>query len=281
VTILLDGLCFGEGPRWRGGALWFSDMHDQKVLRLEPSGESSVVVELEDDQPSGLGWLSNGDLLIVSMAKRQLLRWDGATLSVHADLSEHARWHCNDMVVDATGRAYVGNFGFDLHNRADPQPAELVCVEPDGACRVVADEMMFPNGTVISDDGKTLIVGETFARKLTAFDIEDDGNLANRRVWAELPERAVPDGICLDQGGGVWSASPSTNECIRQIEGGEVTHRIELERGAFACMIGKSALGEDQLYVLTSTTSTPEDCRRNRDARVEAYAAPFGKAGLP
>jgi sugar lactone lactonase YvrE len=275
-TILIDGLCFGEGPRWRDGALWLSDMHAQQVLRVTPSGVSEVVVELDDDQPSGLGWLANGDLLIVGMTKRQLLRFDGSTLSVHADLSELASWYCNDMVTDASGRAYVGNFGFDLHNKAKRKPAEIIRVEPDGSAYVEDDNVMFPNGTVITPDGKTLIVGETFANCLSAFDIGDDGTLSNKRLWAQLPDGAVPDGICLDAGGGVWSASPTSNDCIRQLEGGEVTHRIALERGAFACMIG-----DDSLYILTSTSSDPAKCIANRDARVEVFDAPYPAAGWP
>ena len=275
-AILIDGLCFGEGPRWRDGKLWLSDMHAQEVLCISPQGTSEVITRLPDDQPSGLGWLPNGDLLIVSMTARQLLRFDGTRLSVHADLSELASWYCNDMVVDATGRAYVGNFGFDLHNRAPQAPAELIRVEPDGQCFVEDRELAFPNGTVITPDGKTLIVGESFGARLTAFDIAGNGALSNKRLWAKLPEPAVPDGICLDAQGGIWSASPTSNECIRQVEGGEVTHRIHLDRGAFACMIGA-----DKLYVLTSSTSQPEECRNRRDARVEVYAAPYAAAGWP
>ena len=251
-------------------------MHAQEVLTVNAAGERQTIVSLADDQPSGLGWLPNGDLLIVSMTKRQLLRHDGSHLVVHADLSAHASWYCNDMVVDAQGRAYVGNFGFDLHNRAKPKAAEIIRVDPDGSIHVEDDQVMFPNGTDITPGAKTLIVGESFGGRLTAFDIADNGSLSNRRTWAELPEGAVPDGICLDQGGGIWSASPTSNECIRQLEGGEVTHRITLDRGAFACMIGG-----DQLYVLTSSSSDPEQCRSRRDARVEMYAAPFAAAGWP
>ncbi len=276
TKILIDGLCFGEGPRYRDGALWLSDMHAQQVLKVSPAGEAEVILSLEDDQPSGLGWLPNGDLLVVSMTKRRLLRYDGETLSVHADLANLASWYCNDMVVDGAGRAYVGNFGFDLHQRASPKAAELIRVDPDGSSTIEDDELMFPNGTVITPDGQTLIVGESFGGRLTAFDIAADGALSNKRVWAELPQGAVPDGICLDAGGGIWSASPTSNECIRQLEGGEVTHRIELERGAFACMIGA-----DKLYVLTSSSSNPLQCRANRDARVEVYDAPFAAAGWP
>jgi sugar lactone lactonase YvrE len=276
MTILLDKLCFGEGPRWREGMLWFSDMHAQKVLKVDPQGNVETVVKLDDDQPSGLGWLPNGDLLIVAMTKKQVLRFNGSQLSVHADLSSLASHFCNDMVVDHVGRAYVGNFGFDIHNGAQQSAAELICVEVDGSARCVDDDLIFPNGAVITPDNKTLIVAETFASRLTAFDILDSGDLTNKRIWAQLPKGAVPDGICLDAGGGIWSASPTSNNCIRQIEGGEVTHTIELERGAFACMIG-----EANLYILTSTVSTPAACKANQDARIEVYPAPFRAAGLP
>lgn len=281
TQVLLDGLCFGEGPRWHDGALWLSDMHAHRVLRVSPTGTAKTVVEVPG-QPSGLGWLppaSGGDLLVVSMVDRQLLRWDGTTLARHADLSALASFHCNDMVVDAAGRAYVGNFGFDLHARAAPRPAELICVEPDGRARVVARDLMFPNGTVITPDGRTLIVGESWGARLTAFEVQQNGDLANRRVWAALPEGAVPDGICLDAAGGIWSASPSTNECVRQVEGGQVTHRVEVDQGAFACMLG----GPDgrTLFILTAADSDPDVCRATRSARIETVTAPYPHAGRP
>lgn len=274
--ILIDNLCFGEGPRWRDGALWLSDMHDQKVLRVQADGRSETIVQLHDDEPSGLGWLPNGDLLIVSMRKRQLLRFDGKQLTVHADLSHMATWHCNDMVVDGTGRAYVGNFGFDVHSGAEPRPAEIIRVEPDGVAVVEDDDVMFPNGAVITPDGNTLILGESFGGRLTAYDVAEDGSLSNKRLWAQLPDGAVPDGICLDAQGGVWSASPLSNECIRLLENGEVTHRIGLDRSGIACTIGGG-----NLHVLTATSLDPEQCRANRDGRVEVYKAPYAAAGWP
>jgi sugar lactone lactonase YvrE len=249
-------------------------MHDQKVLKVQPDGRFEMVVQLEDDEPSGLGWLPDGDLLIVSMRKRQLLRFDGRQLAVHADLIDLATCHCNDMVVDDAGRAYVGNFGFDLHGDAEPRPAEIIRVETDGSATIEDDEVMFPNGTVITPDGGTLIVAESFGGRLTAYDVADDGSLSNKRLWAELPEGAVPDGICLDAQGGIWSASPTSNECIRQVENGEITHRVELERSAIAC-----AIGDDKLYILTTTSTNPDQCRANRDGRVEVYPAPFAAAG--
>ncbi len=274
--ILIEGLCFGEGPRWHDGALWLSDMHDRKVLKVTPTGAAETIVTLSDDEPSGLGWLPNGELLIVSMRKRQLLRFDGQQLHLHADLSALASGYCNDMVVDASGRAYVGNFGFDLHGGAQQRAAELIRVEVDGRTTVEDDDLMFPNGTVITADGNTLIVGESFGGRLTAYDVAADGGLSGKRIWAETPKGAVPDGICLDEAGGIWVASPTTNECLRVLEGGEVTHRLELSRGAYACMIGG-----DALYVLTSTSSAPDECRVQRDARVEVFKAPYAAAGWP
>ncbi|MCZ6642472.1 MAG: SMP-30/gluconolactonase/LRE family protein [Gammaproteobacteria bacterium] len=278
TDILLDGLCFGEGPRWHEGRLWLSDMHAHEVLAVSTDGEVETIVEIPN-WPSGLGWLPNGDLLVVSMTDRCLLRYDGTNLTTHADLSGLASFHCNDMVVAASGRAYVGNFGFDLQARAEFRPAELICVDPDGSARIVAEDLRFPNGSVITPDGKTLIVGETFGSRLTAFDIQANGNLENRRVWAELPEGAVPDGICLDAENGIWSASPASNECIRQTEGGQVTHRVDVEQGAFACMLG----GEEgnTLFILTSGSSDSEECPRQRSARVETFLAPYPHAGLP
>jgi sugar lactone lactonase YvrE len=278
TSIISRGLCFGEGPRWHDGALWLSDMHAHEVVRLQPDGTRDTICRVEA-WPSGLGWLPSGDLLVVSMTDRRVLRWDGAALHEHADLSRLASFHCNDMVVDATGRAYVGNFGFDLHARQAPKPAELICIDPDGQARVVADGLEFPNGTVITPDGATLVVAESWGRRLTAYDIASNGDLSGRRVWAELPEGALPDGICLDEAGGIWSASPTSNECIRQVEGGRVTHRVSVAQGAFACMLG----GADgrSLFILTAGGSEPEACRAERSGRVEVWQAPYAHAGRP
>ncbi len=278
TEILAEGLCFGEGPRWRDGALWVSDMHAHQVIKVSEQGTVTPVVEVTN-RPSGLGWLPDGDLLIVSMTDQTLLRFDGKALSTHADLSELASFHCNDMVVDSSGRAYVGNFGFDLSAGAKPGPAELICVEPDGSARVVADELMFPNGAVISADGRRLIIAETFGARLSAYDITESGDLENRRTWADLPGGAVPDGICLDAEGGIWSASPTTCECLRQVEGGEITHRVAVDQGAFACMLGGSQ--GTTLYILTAGSSDPEECAANRRGRIECWQAPYPSAGWP
>lgn len=277
-TPFLTGLCFGEGPRWHDGRLYLSDMHDHRVIAVGADAKPQTIVEVEH-QPSGLGWTPDGDLLVVSMTNRALLRYNGKRLTTVADLSKLASFHCNDMVVDHLGRAYIGNFGFDLHRAAPFKPAQLIRVDPDGSARIVAHDMAFPNGTVITPDAGTLIVGESYAGRLTAFDVAPDGGLANRHVWAQLPQGTVPDGICLDAANGIWVASPTTRECLRVEEGGHVSHRIELSHGAFACMLG----GSDRrtLYILTASSSDPDACRRERDGEILVVDAPYAGAGLP
>jgi sugar lactone lactonase YvrE len=276
-TPILDGLCFGEGPRWHDGKLWFSDMHALWVMTVDRSGRSEKIVEVAG-HPSGLGWLPDGRLLVVSMEDRRLLRLDPGGLSEVADLSQLASFHCNDMVVDARGRAYVGNFGFDLYRGDAPVPTNLVLVEPDGRTRVVADDLYFPNGTVITPDGRTMIIGESFAARLTAFDIEPDGSLTNRRVWAQL-ETDVPDGICLDAEGAVWMAAPTTHSVLRVRQGGEVTHRITVETQAFACMLGGPQ--RRTLFICTATDGSAEKSQKLRDGRIEIVEVEVPGAGLP
>jgi sugar lactone lactonase YvrE len=271
---LAKGLYFGEGPRWHDGRLWFSDFYAHAVKSVSLAGDLRTEFEI-DDQPSGLGWLPDGSMLIVSMTKRQVLRRAASgAISVHADLSGIADFHCNDMVVDGQGRAYVGNFGFDLDAEiaargvpsvlADHPTATLACISPDGSVGVAAVDMHFPNGPVITPDGKTLIVGETLGAVLTAFDIGGDGSLSNRRVWASTAPR-VPDGIALDAAGAIWIANPIAPECVRITEGGEVLEVIETGQPCYACMLG----GEDgrTLFMLTAKSS---------DAH-QAAAAPTGK----
>jgi sugar lactone lactonase YvrE len=268
-TCLIQGLAFAEAPRWRatnGGELWFSDFYTRQVMRVDRDGRAHVVVEVPN-QPSGLGWLPDGRLLVVSMIDRKLMRLDPAGLVQVADLSALAGFHCNDMVVDAKGRAYVGNFGFDLFTqRVVPKPTVLVRVDPDGAVSVAADDMHFPNGTVITPDGKTMIIGETFARRLTAFDIAADGTLGHRRVWADLGNIA-PDGICLDADGAVWVASPRSNEFIRVLEGGAITRRIPVANQAIACALG----GDDgkRLFMVIGRVKGHAEALANRAGRIE------------
>jgi sugar lactone lactonase YvrE len=235
------------------------------------------VVRVEND-PSGLGWLPDGRLLVVSMRNRRLLRLDPDGLHEVADLSRVAAYHCNDMVTDARGRSYVGNFGFDFQKREAPRTAALALVLPDGQVRVAADDLSFPNGTVITPDGRTLVVGESFGSRLTAFDVTEDGSLSNRRVWAQL-EKAVPDGICLDAEGAIWVASPMSGEVLRVREGGEVTERIRVATQAIACMLGGPS--RTTLFVCTSESLTAEECRAKRSAKIEVVEVSVPGAGLP
>ena len=278
TEVLLDGLCFPEGPRWHEGKLWFSDMHAHRVMTVDLEGRAATIVDVPA-QPSGLGWLPDGRLLVVSMLDRRLLRLDGDRLVEVADLSQLAACHCNDMVVDAQGRAYVGNFGFDLHTEGwEFHHAEILLVAPDGAARVVADGLSFPNGTVITPDGRTLIVGESFAARLTAFDVQPDGGLTNRREWAKL-ESGTPDGICLDAEGAVWYASPVSAECIRVAEGGRVLDRVPVSTQAFACMLG----GPERrtLFVCTANDSNPTAVRDAHSGRIEMVEVDVPGAGWP
>jgi sugar lactone lactonase YvrE len=276
----LSGLAFPESPRWHEGALWFSDFYDHRVCRVTADGRAETAAEVPG-QPSGLGWLPDGRLLVVSMNDRRLLRLDGDSLVEVADLSALAPAPCNDMLVDGQGRAYIGNFGFDLQGRAPFASTSLVLVTPDGRARVAAADMHFPNGTVLTPDGRTLIVAESYAQRLTAFDVMEDGSLARRRVWAQLEGKGVgPDGICLDAEGAVWLASPVTREVLRVREGGQITHRLPTANQAVACMLG----GEQRktLFVLTGRVLvTPEQSRAERSGMIHAARVEVGGAGLP
>lgn len=260
-TIWVEGLRFGEGPRWRDNSLYFSDMHDGKVWRIAVPGAPLELVAEVPAHPSGLGWLPDGQLLIVSMQDKKLLRQEAdGSLSIHADLSDLADHICNDMLVDPKGNAYVGNFGFDLYDHPiKPKPTCLILATPDGKVRKVDDDVFFPNGTVMTADGKTLIVGESFGQKLTAFTVQDDGSLTEKRVWADLPGM-TPDGICMDSEGAIWITSPGSRTVNRIAEGGDVLDTIEIECDGdgmtpFACMLG----GEDgrDLMILIATESDP------------------------
>jgi sugar lactone lactonase YvrE len=287
VRVLASGLHFGEGPRWHLGKLWFSDFYDCAVKTVDVDGRVDVKVEIPG-QPSGLGWLPSGELLIVSMLDRMLLRLDHDRLVVHADLSAVAAFHCNDMVVDGRGRAYVGNIGFDLDGEVarrgfvpvlrDHPLADLAVVSPDGVVSVAATGLDFPNGSVITPDGATLIVAETLGQRLTAFRIGEDGSLADRRVFAEVPRRA-PDGICLDADGAVWFADAMTNECVRVADGGRVLQVVTTDQPCYACMLG----GEDgrTLFMLTAAASASAVASTQRSGHVLVTQVDVPHAGLP
>jgi sugar lactone lactonase YvrE len=277
LKALLKGLVFPEGPRWHDGKLWFSDMHAHQVRTVDLQGYAEDVAEVPG-WPSGLGWLPDGRLLIVSMTDRKLLRVENGDLKIHADISQLASFHCNDMVVDGSGRAYVGNFGYDLLADAPPKPAELVLVNPDGSARVVAQALDFPNGSVVTPDGRTLIVGESMGHRLTAFRIQNDGLLSDRRVFAELGE-GVPDGIALDSESAVWVASPLNRQLLRVREGGAVTDRIQCDSMPIACALGGPS--RKTLFVLFSDSIRPEECRQRKSARIDTMEVAVGGAGWP
>jgi sugar lactone lactonase YvrE len=278
VEVLLDGLTFPEGPRWHGGRLWFSDFYTHRVLAVGRDGRAQTIADVPK-RPSGLGWRPDGTLLIVSMLDRALLELTNGTLRVAADLSNLATGPCNDMVVDGAGRAYVGNFGYDRHANEAPRTTSLIRVDPDGRAVAVADELMFPNGMVITPDGQTLIVAETYAHRLTAFIIGADGGLTGRRLMAALDHACFPDGICLDAEGAVWIADARGHDVLRVFDGGRVERRIGVgERSVFACMLG----GPDRrtLFLCTSTGSGPAMAHKT-DGRIEFVPVDVPGAGRP
>ena len=286
TRILVKGLYFGEGPRWHEGRLWFSDFYAHAVKSIDESGVVRTELEL-DDQPSGLGWLPDGRLLVVAMKERAVKRLDAGRLVLHADISHLTAHLCNDMVVDERGTAWVGNFGFDLDAELrargvevfnDHPTTNLVRVDADGSVHLAARDMHFPNGSVITPDGKTLIVAETFASCLTAFTIASDQTLANRRIWAALPGVA-PDGICLDEKQRVWVANALEPEVLLVAEGGEIVNRIATSQNCYACMLGGEA--GNTLFAVTAETSDHGDAQSEATGRIEAIEVDTARAGWP
>jgi len=289
TEVVREGLSFGEGPRWHEGRLWYSDFYRRAIFSMAPDGSDERREHSVEAQPSGLGWLPGGDLLCASMTDHKVLRFGYATSTTFADISEHCGFWANDLVVSASGYTYVGSFGFDLHLLlkeqgiegllATPPPTtNIVVLDPSGAVVQVVDDMAFPNGSVITPDGRTLIVGETMRNRLVAFDVAEDGTLANRRVWAQL-EFVTTDGICLDADGQVWVATAITNQCLRVKEGGEVTAAVTATQMTFACMLG----GADRrtLYVMTAPDSSRFDIADVTVGKIEAARVATPGAGLP
>ena len=286
LETLMKGLTFGEGPRWHENKFYFSDFYSHKVYSLDLSGKHEVIVEIPN-QPSGLGWTPDGTMLIVSMKDRKLMSLKDGQLKERADLTEFSGFHCNDMVVDIDGNAFIGNFGFNTYDGEEIKPTNLILVRPGEEPVLAADNLFFPNGTVITPDNKTLIVGETYAARLTAFDKSEDGSLSNRRIWADLKVNAeegtvpLPDGMCIDEEGAIWVASPSTAEVIRVHEGGMISERIPVQTNAFACMLG----GEDRrtLFICTSNGSgvDPEAALREKSGKIEITQVDVPGCGKP
>jgi sugar lactone lactonase YvrE len=278
LEVLVEGIDFGEGPRWHGGRLWFSDFYQHRVSAVSLDGVRETVLEL-DDHPSGLGWLPDGRMLVVSMRNKRVLRVESdGSVTEHADLSAIATGRCNDMVVASDGNAYVGNFGFDVWAGAERQNATLALVRPDGTVVAAADDMEFPNGSVITPDGRTLIVGESFGRRYTAFDIRDDGTLGNRRVWAQFADVA-PDGCTLDAEGAIWVANAVGTEVVRVREGGEITHRVDVGQGTYACALG----GDDgcTLFIVSADSAMEDQVAGKGTGVIRTMRVDVPHAGLP
>ncbi len=277
--ILLSGLAMGESPRWHVGRLWFADWGTREVVAVDLDGEREVIIRL-DSAPFSIDWLPDGRLLVIAGREARLLRQEpSGTLETHAELAALFQPPWNEIVVDGRGRIYLNAIGFDFPGGRFA-PGIVALVSPDGSARQVAEGLAFPNGMAVTPDDRTLIVAESYGECLTAFDIEPDGGLAGRRVWAATPGHH-PDGICLDADGAAWYADVGTARCVRVHEGGEVSKSVELDRAAFACALG----GPDRrtLFVLTADFSGPAAlfAGRSRTGLVVAAAAPSPGAGWP
>jgi sugar lactone lactonase YvrE len=295
LATLLEGGAFFEGPRWREDRWWVSDMYRHAVVTVTPEGREEEVMAV-DGQPSGLGWMPDGSLLVASMRDHRLLRRDiDGTVSLHADLSEVCTGMLNDLVVDSRGRAWVGDFGFDLMAFDDPVTTSLKRVDPDGSVTVAADGLIFPNGTVITDDGTTLIVGETLGNRCTSFTVAPDGSLHDRQVWARLgPEvelgeaietlqqlRVAVDGCTLDADNHLWAADAIGGRCIRVARGGEIVDEVRAPQGLgiFACALGGS---DGRTLLLCCAPDYFENNRRDtREAVLLTTEVAVPHAGLP
>ncbi len=272
VHTLLTGLAFGESPRWHQDRLWFSNWGTQEVVAVDLAGSSEVTVRVPTTIPFCIDWLPDGRLLVVSGREGLLLRREpDGELVTHAILSGLARiW--NEIVVDGRGNVYINGGDFDA-------PGIIALVTPDRSARLVADGIAFPNGMAVTPDNKTLIVAESYANRLTAFDIDADGNLSNRRVWAALTGFA-PDGICLDAEGAVWYADVPNKCCVRVREGGEILQTIHLDRGCFACMLG--GVHKQTLFLMAAEWRGFENMAdRARTGQVLTTEAPAPGVGWP
>jgi sugar lactone lactonase YvrE len=284
LQVLVDGLAFGEGPRWHDGRLYISDIHDHQVLAVDPDGGKTVVAR-HDGPLSGLGWLPDGTLLVVAM-EGQVMRLDGGEggeLAVHAAVRHLAAHGINDMIVHPEGWAYVGQFGYDREAGAKVQPSPLIRVDPDGSVHRAAEDLLVANGMALTPDGATLVVAESAGMRLSAFTVGAGGTLSDRRVFADLPPGHAPDGMCIDVEGAAWVACVTTDWCLRVAQGGEVLDRIRVDeegRHPVACVLG----GPDRrtLYLLTATTyGEAEPSLQARAGRIEQVRVDVPGAGRP
>lgn len=284
IRTLVDdtqGLKFTESPRWRDGKLWFLDIHDRRIKTVDLDGNLATVREF-DFIPNTFGIAPDGTLLVGDAFARCIYRVVGDRLEAVADISALTTFCLSDGLVDAKGRLYAGDIGFNFF---DPSalPTEtcvIVLVHPDGRAQKVADGLFFPNGMAISADGRTLIVGETFGHRLTAFDVHEDGTLANKRLWAQLPTNVRPDGICLDAEGGVWCANPEDEDSVvRVVEGGRITHRIPVPTFAYAVALG----GPERRHLIVSASAShhPEEIHAHPTATLQVMEVDVPGAGIP
>lgn len=278
--VLMTGIAFGESPRWHDGRLWFSDWVAHEVVAVDLDGRSEVVVRVDFPSiPMCIDWLPDGRLLIVSPSDGRLMRRElDGSLVPHADLSDVAQGF-NEIVVDGRGNIYVNGGGFDLMAGAEFAPGIIALVGADGSVRQVADGIAFGNGMVVTPDNATLIVAESYGKRLTAFDIAADGGLSGRRVWADLGD-GVPDGICLDADNAVWYADVPNKRCVRVREGGQVLQTTSLDRGCFACMLG----GSDRktlFLVATEWKGTAGMDDGSRTGQILTIPAPARGVGWP
>ena len=281
LQTLMTGLSFGESPRWHDDRLWFADWGARELVAVDLEGTSGVMVRLHfpSFQPICFDWLPDGRLLIVSSRDGLLLRREpDGSLVAHADLSDLSEYTWNEVVVDGRGNAYVNEAGFEFPG-GEFAPGTIALVTPDGSARQAADRVAFPNGMAVTPDNSTLIVAESYANKLTGFDIAADGSLSNGRVWADLDD-GVPDGICVDEEGAVWYGDVPNERCVRVGEGGEVLQTIDLDRGCFACALG----GADRrtlFLVATEWRGTANMADGSRTGQVLTARAPAPGVGWP
>jgi sugar lactone lactonase YvrE len=279
IRTLKTGLAIGESPRWHDDRLWFSNWGAQEIVAIDGEGEGEVVVRVPTTIPFSIDWLPDGRLLVVSGREGLLLRREpDGSLATHADLTGLSGHAWNEIVVDGRGNAYVNNSGFDMMAGAQFAPGSVAMVAPDGSVGQVADGVAFPNGMAVTPDDSTLIVAESYANRLTAFDIAADGGLSNRRVWAALD--GPPDGICLDAEGAAWYADVPNKRCVRVREGGAVLETVELDRGCFACMLG-GADGRTLFMMAAEWRGPAAMSDGERTGQVLTVAAPAAGAGRP
>jgi sugar lactone lactonase YvrE len=280
-----EGFQLAECPRWHAGRLWLSDMWGRAVWRFDRDGGRQAIARFDDDDPGGLGWLPDGRLLVVGMERRVVYRLEVGGPVVHADLSGHAAWPCNDMIVADDGTAYVSHFGFDLWGGTTGfQPTSLLRVTPDGRVDAVADGMLCPNGMALSADGRMLVVAEPGGGRLTRFGVAADGSLRERSVFAELvpapgQQHAPPDGICLDAEGAVWAAEPLGRRVLRIEPGGRVSVEIPCELHPLAVALG----GPDRRTLFVCLAGEISRPRRSgaANARVDALRVDVPGEGRP